>query len=173
MASKTVYTVEGGLDPDEAAGWFGFRSGDEMVRSLEAATPRKQAIDAETDRVMRDRHGDALNDGEVEAHALDAIHGPDKRGMWIAAELKAVVDVAGTGKAMTMKEARATARQTIGRMRVRDAMNANRFLAAERKAADEAARLGATLAREKIWLDNARRKIGTAARAALRGEGFG
>lgn len=168
---QTVYTVEGGLDPDEAAGWFGFRSGDEMVRSLEAATPRKQAIDAETDRVMRDRHGDALNDGEVEAHALDAIHGPDKRGMWIAAELKAVVDVAGTGKAMTMKEARATARQTIGRMRVRDAMNANRFLAAERKAADEAARLGATLAREKIWLDNARRKIGTAARAALRGDG--
>ncbi|UPK31817.1 hypothetical protein IVB18_26165 [Bradyrhizobium sp. 186] len=168
---QTVYTVEGGLDPDEAAGWFGFRSGDEMVRSLEAATPRKQAIDAETDRVMRDRHGDALNDGEIEAHALDAIHGPDKRGMWIAAELKAVVDVAGTGKAMTMKEARATARQTIGRMRVRDAMNANRFLAAERKAADEAARLGATLAREKIWLDNARRKIGTAARAAVRGEG--
>lgn len=168
---QTVYTVEGGLDPDEAAGWFGFRSGDEMVRSLEAATPRKQAIDAETDRVMRDRHGDALNDGEIEAHALDAIHAPDKRGMWIAAELKAVVDVAGTGKAMTMKEARATARQTIGRMRVRDAMNANRFLAAERKAADEAARLGATLAREKIWLDNARRKIGTAARSALRGEG--
>lgn len=168
---QTVYTVEGGLDPDEAAGWFGFRSGDEMVRSLEAATPRKQAIDAETDRVMRDRHGDALNDGEIEAHALDAIHGPDKRGMWIAAELKAVVDVAGTGKAMTMKEARAAARQTIGRMRVRDAMNANRFLAAERKAADEAARLGATLAREKIWLDNARLKIGTTARAALRGEG--
>ncbi|MFZ5692459.1 MAG: hypothetical protein ACOY5F_14515 [Pseudomonadota bacterium] len=168
---QTVYTVEGGLDPDEAAGWFGFRSGDEMVKALEQTLGRKEAIDAETDRVMRDRHGDALNDGEVEAHALDAIHGPDKRGMWIAAELKAVVDVAGTGKAMTMKEARATARQTIGRMRVRDAMNANRFLAAERKAADEAARLGATLAREKIWLDAARRKIGTAARAALRGEG--
>ncbi|KYK44552.1 hypothetical protein A1D31_14240 [Bradyrhizobium liaoningense] len=168
---QTVYTVEGGLDPDEAAGWFGFRSGDEMVKALEQTLGRKEAIDAETDRVMRDRHGDALNDGEVEAHALDAIHAPDKRGMWIAAELKAVVEVAGTGKAMTMKEARATARQTIAKMRVRDAMNANRFLAAERKAADEAARLGATLAREKIWLDAARRKIGTAARAALRGEG--
>jgi len=168
---QTIYTVEGGLDPDEAAGWFGFRSGDEMVKALEQTLGRKEAIDAETDRVMRDRHGDALNDGEVEAHALDAIHAPDKRGMWIAAELKAVVEVAGTGKAMTMKEARATARATIAKMRVRDAMNANRFLAAERKAADEAARLGATLAREKIWLDAARRKIGTAARAALRGEG--
>ncbi|WP_453966539.1 hypothetical protein [Bradyrhizobium elkanii] len=168
---QTIYAVEGGIDPDDAAGWFGFRSGDEMVKSLEAATSRKQAIEAETDRVMRDRHGDALNDGEIEAHALDAIHAPDKRGMWIAAELKAVVDVAGQGKAMTMKEARATARATIAKMRVRDAMNANRFLAAERKAADEAAGLGAQLAREKIWLDNARRKIGTTARAALRGEG--
>ncbi|WP_455153247.1 hypothetical protein [Bradyrhizobium cenepequi] len=168
---QTIYAVEGGIDPDEAAGWFGFGSGDEMIRALEQAPGRKEAIDAETDRVMRDRHGDALNDGQIEAEALDAIHAPDKRGMWIAAELKAVVDVAGTGKAMTVKEARATARATIAKMRVRDAMNANRFLAAERKAADEAARLGAQLAREKIWLDAARRKIGTAARAAVRGEG--
>lgn len=167
---QTIYAIEGGLDPDEAAGWFGFGSGDEMVRALEQAPGRKDSIDAETDRVMRDRHGDALNDGAIEAEALDAVH-TDKRGMWIAAELKAVVEVSGTGQAMTMKEARATARQTIGRMRVRDAMNANRFLAAERKAADEAARLGATLAREKIWLDNARRKIGTSARAAVRGDG--
>ncbi len=168
---QTIYTVEGGLDPDEAAGWFGFRSGDEMVQALEKTLGRKEAIDAETDRVMRDRHGDALNDGEVEAHALDAIHAPDKRGLWIAAELKAVVEIAGTGKPMTAKEARATARATIAKMRVRDAMNANRFLAAERKAADEAARLGATLAREKIWLDAARRRIGTAARAVVRGDG--
>jgi len=168
---QTIYALEGGLDPDEAAGWFGFRSGDEMVKALETSPGRKEAIDAETDKVMRDRHGDALNDGAIEAEALDAVHASDKRGLWIAAELKAVVDVAGTGKAMTMKEARASARATIAKMRVRDAMNANRFLAAERKAADEAARLGATLAREKIWLDNARRKVGTAARAALRGDG--
>lgn len=168
---QTIYAVEGGTHPDDAAALFGFSSGDEMIKALEKAPKRNDAIEAETDRVMRDRHGDVLNDGAIEAEALDAIHGSDKRGLWIAAELKAVVDVAGTGKAMTMKEARASARGTIGRMRVRDAMNANRFLAAERKAADEAARFGATLAREKIWLDNARRKIGTTARAALRGEG--
>lgn len=166
----TLYTNEGGIDPDEAAGWFGFGSGDEMIQAMEKAPPRKEAIDAETDRLMRERHGDVLNDGAIEAEALDAVH-TDKRGQWIAAELKAVVEVAGTGNAMTAKEARATARQTVSRMRVRDAMNANRFLAAERKASEEAARLGAQLAREKIWLDAARRKIGTAARAALRGDG--
>lgn len=165
-----VYAVEGGIDPDEAAGWFGFGSGDEMIQAMEKAPPRKEAIEAETDRVMREQHGDILTDGEVEAAALDAVH-TDKRGQWIAAELRAVVEIAGTGKALTAKEARVVARETIARTRVRDAMNANRFLAAERKAADEAARLGAILAREKIWLDAARRKIGTSARAALRGEG--
>jgi hypothetical protein len=167
---QTVYSVEGGLDPDDAAGWFGFGSGDEMVRAMERAQKRTDAIDAETDRVMFERHGDALRDGTVEAVALDAVH-TDKRGQWLAAELKAVTEVAGMDGALTAKEARASARQTIARMRVRDAMNANRFLSAERKAGEEAARLGAQLAREKVWLDAARRKIANTARAAVRGEG--
>lgn len=166
---QTVYAVEGGIDPDDAAGWFGFDSGDEMVRAMEKAPKRNDAIDAETDRVMRERHGDALNDGSVEADALDAVHN-DKRGQWIAAEIKAVVEISGTGVALTAKDARAAAKPMIARMRVRDAMAAQRFLAAERKAAEEGARLGAMLARDKVYLDAARRKIATSARAAVRGE---
>ncbi|MES0042615.1 hypothetical protein [Mesorhizobium sp. M0091] len=167
---QTVYAVEGGIDPDDAAGWFGFDSGDELVQALEKAPPRKEAIEAETDKIMRERHGDVLTDGAVEAAALDALHS-DKRGQWIAAELKAVVDVAGTGIGMTAKEARASARASVARMRVRDAMNSSRFLAAERKAADEAAKLGAMLAREGLWMQNARRRIATKARAAVREAG--
>lgn len=87
------------------------------------------------------------------------------------AELKAVAEVAGMGKQLTAKEAREAARQTLARTRVRDALNSNKYLAAERKAAEEAARLGAQLAREKVWLDAARRKIASAARAVLRGKG--
>jgi len=166
---RTIYTVEGGLDPDEAAGWFGFGSGDELIRAMERAPKRNDAIEAETDRVMRERHGDALHDGEIEAAALDAVHN-DKRGLWIAAELKAIVEIAEAGKAMTAKEARATARQTIARMKTRDAMNANRFLAAERKAADEAARLGAMLARDGVWLQNATRRMEAQARRAAKGD---
>lgn len=166
---QTVYTVDGGVDPDDAAGWFGFGSGDEMIRAMERAPKRNEAIDAETERVMRDRHGDPLNDGSIEAAALDAVH-TDKRGQWIAAELKAITETARVTGIMTAKEARATARDTISRMRVRDAMNANRFLSAERKAAEEAARLGVQLARDKIWLDAAKRRIATTARAAIRGE---
>lgn len=167
---QTVYTVEGGMDPDEVAGWFGFDSGDAMIRALERAPKRTDAIKAETDRVMNERHGDALNDGEIEAVALDALH-TDKRGEWLAAELKAVAEVAGVDVKITMKDARATARQTIARMKVRDATAAMRFLAAERKAGEEAARLGAMLAREGVWMQNARRRIATKARAALRDDG--
>jgi hypothetical protein len=98
---------------------------------------------------------------------LDALH-TDKRGEWIAAELKAVAEVAGVDVGLTSKEARASARQAVSRMRVRDAVSANRFLAAERKAGEEAARLGAMLAREGVWMQNARRRVATKAKAALR-----
>lgn len=81
---QSVYAVDGGIDPDDAAGWFGFDSGDEMVRAMERAPNRVEAIEAETDRRMRDKHGDPLNDGSIESEALDAVHAPDKRGQWIA-----------------------------------------------------------------------------------------
>lgn len=167
---QTIYTVDGGLDPDDAAGWFGFESGDQMLQSMERAMPRKEAIEAETDRAMYDRHGDIMRDGSIEEAALLAVHN-DKRGQWLAAELKAVADVADAGPTMTAKQSREIARQTIARMRVRDAMAAGRFLAAERKAGKEAAALGAMLAREGVWMGNARRRIATKARAALREDG--
>lgn len=167
---QTIYAVEGGVDPDLAADLFGFGSGDEMIRALERATPRQEAIKAELDKAMAERYPDPLTDGDIEAKALDAVH-VDKRGMWIAAELKAVTEVAGRDGAMTMKQARVAARQTIARMKVRDAVNAGRFLAAERRASTEAASLGAMLARDGVWLKNAQRRIASKARAALRGDG--
>lgn len=167
---QTVYAVEGGIDPDDAAGWFGFDSGDELVRAMETAPKRIDAIEAETDKRMRELHGDVLRDGEIEAIALDAVHS-ERHTEWVAAELKAITNVAGVDVALTAQEARHTARQTIARMRVRDAMAANRFLAAERAAGEEAARLGAMLAREGVWMNNARRRVATKARAALREDG--
>ena len=167
---QTVYTVEGGMDPDEVAGWFGFESGDKMLRLLERAPKRGDAIKAEVEAEMYRRHGDPLKDGEIERKALDAIH-TDRRGEWLAAELKAVAEVAGVDVKLTMKDARASARMTVNRMKVRDAVAATRYLAAERKAGEEASRLGAMLAREAVWMQNARRRIATKSRAALRDAG--
>jgi hypothetical protein len=166
---QTVYTVDGGVDPDVAAGWFGFDSGDQMLKAMERAPKRTDAIEAETDRVMRELHGDVLHDGTIEAEALAAVH-TDKRAQWIAAELKAVAEVAGVEIGLTAKEARATARLTIARMRVRDAMAARRFLTAERKAAQEAERTAAQLARNGVWLNAANRRLEAKARAAAKGD---
>ncbi len=167
--SRNAYD-EGGVDPEFAAGWFGFDSGDALIQALEKAPNREQAIDAETDKRMFELHGDPLNDGSIQEMALEAIH-TDKRGQWIAAELKALSEVAGADVSLTFKEARQAARQTIARMKVRDAMNAGRFLAAERKAAQEAARLGAMLSRENVWMNAARRRVASKARAVLREDG--
>lgn len=165
---NAVFTNEGGVHPDVLAGSYGFRSGAELLDAMTQAPPLDEAIEAETDKAMRDRHGDVMTDGSLEAEALDAVHN-DKRGEWMAAELKAVIDVVGSGVGLTHKEARAAARGSMGRMTVRDATNANRFLAAERKAGEEYARLMKTLGREGVWLDNARRNMEKTARAAVRG----
>lgn len=134
-----VYAVEGGHDPDDVAGWFGFGSGDEMLQAMEKAQKRTDAIDAETDKRMRETHGDVLNDGTVEQEALAAIHG-EKRARVLALELDALNRRLGKGEPTRAKIVRQIARQTISRMKVRDAMAAGRFLAAERKAATAAYR---------------------------------
>lgn len=134
-----VYAVEGGFDPDEVAGWFGFDSGDAMISAMERAQPRKQAIDAETDKRMYDAHGDVLNDGSVQEEALAAIHG-EKRARVLALELDALNRKIGNDQPTRARQVREIARRTINRMKVRDVMNAKRFLTAERKAAAAAYR---------------------------------
>jgi hypothetical protein len=163
----TVYAVDGGLDPDDAAGWFGFPSGDAMVKAMERAPNRKELIEAETDKVMRERHGDVLRDGRAEQEAMEAVH-TDSRGRELATELQALNAVAGLDRGLTAKDAREMARRTLSGMRTRDAVNAGRFLAAERKAAQEVARLTGTVTRDKMWMDRARRRVETQARGAVR-----
>lgn len=164
-----VFASEGGTHPDVIADIYGYPSGRELLDALASAPPIGEAIEAETERVMRERHGDALNDGSIEQEAMDALHNEDK-GQWIAAELKAVADVAGLAPTLTAKEARRVAKETIDRLPVKDATAAYRYLSAERKAANEAQALARQLGREGVWMQNARRRITVKARGALRGE---
>jgi|GEM_PF-1479551 len=145
---RTIYAVEGGIDPDIAAEMVGFGSGDEMIKAMEAAPRRVGAIEAEIDAIMFERHGDALRDGSTEEKALAAIHG-DKRAQLLAAELEKLKSAASdTSPRLTWQQARQSARETIAGMKVRDAMRADRFLAAERRAAKEGQRLSALVARD-------------------------
>src|SRR5690606_2783004 len=83
-------------------------------------------------------------------------------------ELKALAEISGLDRGLTHKEAREIARQTLSRSKVRDAMNANRYLPAERKAGEEAQRLAQAVTRTGMWMDAARRRVAVKARAAVR-----
>ena len=164
---QTVYAAEGGMAVDEAAGWFGFRSGDEMVRAMEQAPRRMDRIKADADQVMRERYGDVLNDGSVQEAALEAVHG-SKRGQLLEAELTALTALHGGPAPLKWQEARELARRTIAGMKVRDAMRPERFLAAERRAAERVAELMAMNARDKLRADASRREVANEVRGAVR-----
>lgn len=142
--SQTVYTDKGGLDPDDVASIFGYGSGDELLRFMVMAPSRNDRIDSETARIMRERHGDPLYDGTADLKAMDAIHN-DRRGQWLEIELKAVGRLSNTTQNTTLKDAHASAISMMSTMSVADAMESRRFLAAERRAAEEAERLGVQL----------------------------
>ena len=130
-----------GIHPDQAASAYGFETGADLLDALEKAPPIKDAIAAETDRIMFERHGDVLNDGSVEDAALDAVHG-DKRGQVLVAELDALSALAGEagGKRAKLAQIKEIARVTLAGARVQDAIASHRYVAAAKKAGDAAFR---------------------------------
>ncbi|MBB3308696.1 hypothetical protein FHT78_000425 [Rhizobium sp. BK196] len=165
----SLYADDGGLDPDIVADLFDLGSGDELVAAMTLAPPRADAIAFEVDRVMLQRHGDMLIDGSAEKRAIAAVHN-DRRAEWLAAELQAIVEAAGSGEALTANEARAYALSATAGMEVADAMDGARFLAAGRRTAIEAIRLGNELAQDEAWRERASRKAAGDADAAPHGQ---
>jgi hypothetical protein len=151
-----LYTDEGGLDPDIVADLFGLGSGDELVAAMTLAPARTDAIAFEVERVMLQRRGDMLIDGSAEERAIAAVHN-DRRAEWLAAELKAIVEVAGSSEGLTVAEAEAYALSATAGMEVGDAMDGARFLAAGRRTGMEAARIGHELAQDESWRERASR----------------
>ncbi|MBB3590596.1 hypothetical protein FHX08_000940 [Rhizobium sp. BK529] len=164
----SLYADNGGLDPDIVADLFGLGSGDEMVAAMALAPSRDDAITFEVERVMLQRHGDMLIDGSAEERAIAAVHN-DRRAEWLAAELAALIEVAGSGDGLTASEAKAYALSATAGMEVADAMDGARFLAAGRRTAIEANRLGDELAQDEAWRARASRKAAGDADAAPHG----
>lgn len=168
---NAVFSTEGGVHPDVAAGAYGFPTGRDMLDALSRAQPLDAVIEAETNKEMEFRHSDPLKDGSIQQEAMDAVHN-DVQGRVLAARLEAFNDIAGTDRGLTHKQAREAARRSLRGMTVKDATRSDRFLAAERKAAAEVARLTATVTRTGMWMDAARRRVEVQARGAVR-EGDG
>lgn len=86
---QRVYAADGGLDIDTAAEMAGFESGDAMVKALVEMRPKKQLVEAETDKRMAERHGDMMLDGTMADAAREALHN-EAREKVLAIELRAL-----------------------------------------------------------------------------------
>jgi hypothetical protein len=138
---------ENTVTPQEAADLFGFANAVEMVEVLQNTGKFAEAVAAETDRRMDERHGDPLNDGSIEAEALEAVHN-EQQAMTAMAEARHLAKMAGRStRNMTATIWRARARAMLTGMTVRDVMNPGMFLNAERKAARAAEKAFAAVAR--------------------------
>lgn len=124
---------------DEVAGWFGFRSGDEMLQAL-LTTPRAaDETKAKTEARMRAEYGDQDITATAAEQAVDALHG-EKRGQLIAAELRALARNASRAIPRTTRTAAAEiARRMIRSMPIRQATRSGTYLAAERRASERSA----------------------------------
>lgn len=147
LGGKRAIYGDDGASPGEVAQFFGYANAMEMIEELQNTGKRKEVIKSETDRLMEERHGDPLNDGSIEAEAMDAIHSI-QQGETIAAEARQLAKQRGqTGARVNNRVFRYRAQQMIARMSVRDASRPQTFLAAERKAARVAERAFAKVAR--------------------------
>jgi hypothetical protein len=84
-----LYRQEGGTDAETAGDIFGFGSGEEMMRALESAPRRRQAIEAATRDYLTTKYGDVRYDGTLNDRARFAIEN-DERASNIYREMRAL-----------------------------------------------------------------------------------
>lgn len=160
-------TDEGGMHPDIVASMFGYQTGGDLLLDLATAPDMEGVIKAETDAIMAERYPDPMTDGTIADEAIKALHN-DKRAAALERELAALTKMAGEGKAMTAKEARAIAQATLKGMQVKTASKPQAFLAAERRAGREALRLARLVGKQGVRAADARQAVRSDARAAVR-----
>lgn len=125
-----------GVSPDDAAAFFGYGSGAEMLADLSTAAPIKEVAEANAEAEMISRHGDILTDGTIEREADEAVQNESK-GKIILAELKAL-NKGINQPAIDLANIKAIAIQQIGKLAFRE-IHPAKFRRAELRAAQEAA----------------------------------
>jgi GNAT superfamily N-acetyltransferase len=132
-------TAKDGLHPDIVAELFGFSSGDELVRTIAAAPVPKDAIEAQTDRLMVERYADLSSPEAIERAADAAVHN-EARARLVATELRALMlgtnvrekTARGGSVNVLLQAAREFAADLVARKKVRDLKASPFALAAER-----------------------------------------
>jgi hypothetical protein len=145
-----------GVHPDEAAGFLGYNSGDEMIQALINAPNIKVKAAENAEQIMLDKHGDIMNDGTIEKEADDAVQN-EERGNLILTELKALSK--GTGRAVIERQMLKTmAEENIGKLSFRN-IHPGKYRKAEIRAAQEAAAALATGNKEEAATAKARQAL--------------
>lgn len=125
-----------GVHPDEAAGFLGYASGDEMINALITTPTIKVVAEENAEREMVNRHGDIMNDGTIEREADEAVQN-EERGNLILTELKALSK--GTGRAVIERQMlKNMAEENIGKLSFRN-IHPGKYRKAEIRAAQESA----------------------------------
>lgn len=132
---KGLYRNEGGISADEAAVLFGFSTGRELVEALVNADSFGNAVKAEAQRRMDERHPDPMKDGTLPQQAMNALHS-DKMGEVLVKEINLLEKRAGK-PATTLQVMKEAARRMIGAKALK-AVRPAQYLLAEQKAGREA-----------------------------------
>lgn len=147
---RGLYRQEGGTDAETASELLGYRSGEEMMRSMENAPRRAAAIEQGTRDTMTAKHGDIRYDGSLPDKARLAMEN-DERAKNLHSELAALrlkmaglekkaADAKAAMRAITVEPLshyQEAARQMIDQKAIAD-LQPYRYLNASRKFSREA-----------------------------------
>lgn len=107
-----------GLSLDLAANILGFESGDDMVKAMMGAQPRKAVIEAESLRRMEERHGPKQT-GEIAERAMDAVHN-ERRAEVLGKELRRLAQVGNRKNITSQQILKQAAERVMSERKVRD-----------------------------------------------------
>lgn len=136
-------TKVGGITADEAAGWFGYDSGAEMLRDLTEKPRARDEIKQRVQAALAEHieAQDPRDAAEATADLVDALHG-EKHGQVLAAELRAINRISNRKRAITSRQQAAQiARDIIARTPVREAVRADLHARQAQTFGEQAARL--------------------------------
>jgi hypothetical protein len=127
-----------GVHPDEAAAFFGYNSGAELLNDLMTAPPIKETAEANAQARMIERHGDVFTDGTIERQADEAVQN-EERGKLILHELK-ILSRGTNQRSLDRQTMKSIAAERIGNLSFRE-IHPGKYRKAEIRAAQEAARM--------------------------------
>lgn len=127
-----------GVHPDEAAMFFGYKSGSEMLSDITNSPSMKETAESNAESRMVERHGDIFNDGTIEQQADEAVQN-EERGKLILHELKMLAR--GTNqRSIERQTMKSIAEERIGNLSFRE-IHPGKYRKAEIQAAQESARM--------------------------------